>query len=290
MKSKKFKFVKIFGIIIGVFAVILIILNLIIKNISNNLNDISENEISQYFNDYTVNTQNMTAFVKGTGKITSFNIQTLDISAYSDVKEKFINDGDMVTAKQRILRAIIDGYSQNINSPIDGMYFEIEQNNQMVYQIYDLKNVGIEMLVSENDVALLKEGQKAFVKITALNKEIEGNVSYISKIPQDGKFKVKVKIEYTDEIKFGYGVSVKILVAEKENVLVIPYNTLQMDNENKYYVIKSEYKKDFYKSYINNTIIPEKAKTYVEVGIITNNQVEITSGLKSGDVVEEWNM
>lgn len=290
MKSKKFKFVKIFGIIIGVFAVILIILNLIIKNISNNLNDISENEISQYFNDYTVNTQNMTAFVKGTGKITSFNIQTLDISAYSDVKEKFINDGDMVTAKQRILRAIIDGYSQNINSPIDGMYFEIEQNNQMVYQIYDLKNVGIEMLVSENDVALLKEGQKAFVKITALNKEIEGNVSYISKIPQDGKFKVKVKIEYTDEIKFGYGVSVKILVAEKENVLVIPYNTLQMDNENKYYVIKSEYKKDIYKSYINNTIIPEKAKTYVEVGIITNNQVEITSGLKSGDVVEEWNM
>lgn len=290
MKSKKFKFVKIFGIIIGVFAVILIILNLIIKNISNNLNDISETEISQYFNDYTVNTQNMTAFVKGTGKITSFNIQTLDIPAYSDVKEKFINDGDMVTAKQRILRAIIDGYSQNINSPIDGMYFEIEQNNQMVYQIYDLKNVGIEMLVSENDVALLKEGQKAFVKITALNKEIEENVSYISKIPQDGKFKVKVKIEYTDEIKFGYGVSVKILVAEKENVLVIPYNTLQMDNENKYYVIKSEYKKDFYKSYINNTIIPEKAKTYVEVGIITNNQVEITSGLKSGDVVEEWNM
>ncbi len=288
MKKKKFNWVK--GIIIVVVIVVIIVVIGIgaFSSVSKNIDSINETEMGFYFTDYTVKQQNMTAYVKGTGEITSFNIQTLDVPTYSNIKEKYVNDGDMVTAKQNLLRAIVDGYSQNITSPIDGMYFETESNGMKVYQVYDLKNIGVEMFVSENDVASLKVGQKAYVRITALNKEVEGSISYISKLPTDGKFKVRVKIEYTDEIRFGYGASVRIVVAEKENVLVIPYKALQMDNDNRYYVIKSEFKEDFYKNFMYNTALPETSKTYVEVGIITNSQVEIISGLQSGDVIEEW--
>ena len=289
MKKKRFKWLKVLGIVVAIIVVLVIIIGAIVNNVTDNISNISESEMGSFFTDYTVKEQNMTAYVKGTGEITSFNIQTLDVPPYSSVKETFVNDGDIVTAKQKLLRAVIDSYSQNINSPIDGMYFETEVNGAKTYQVYDLKNIGIEMLVSETDVASLRVGQKAFIRITALNKEIEGSISYISKLPTEGKFKVKVKIEYTDEIKFGYGASVRIVVSEKENVLVIPYNALQMDNDNKYYVIKSEFKSDFYKNYMYNIAIPEESKTYVEVGTITNSQVEIISGLQTGDVIEEWN-
>ncbi len=288
MKKKKFKWLKVLGLVVVILLVIELIFRIIINNLSDNIGNISETEMSHYINDYTVREQNLTAYVKGTGEITSFNIQVLDIPSYSTIKEVYVNDGDNVVAKQKLIRAVIDGYSQIINSSIDGMYFETEVNGLNVYQIYDLKNIGIEMFVSENEAAKLMVGQKAYVRITALNKEVEGSISYISKLPQDGKFKVKVKIEYSDEIKFGYGASIRIVTNEKQNVLVIPYDALYMEDD-KYYVIKNEFKSDLYKNYTSKIAIPETAKTYVEVGIITNSQVEIISGLKSGDVVEEWN-
>ena len=289
MKNKKKNWLKIILIAGVILFVVIEIVFIIVNSFINNIDNINEADINYYFEEHKVSTQNLTAYVKGTGEITSFNIKNLEIPSYSDIKETFVSDGEIVAAKQKILRGIINGYNQNIISPIDGMYFEVENNGMKQYQIYDLKNIGIEMYVSENDVAMLSIGQKASVHITALNKDIEGSVSYIAKLPTDGKFKVKIKIDYNDEIKFGYGASIKVVVAEKENALVIPYTALQMDNDNRYYVIKPEYKLDFYKNLVYETAIPENAKNYVEIGIITNNQVEIISGLNAGDIIEEWN-
>lgn len=289
MKKKKKNWLKIILITCAILFVVIEVAFIVVNIFTSNIDNLNEADINYYFEEYKVDTQNLTAYVKGTGEITSFNIKNLDIPSYSDIKETFVSDGEIVTAKQKILRGIINGYNQNITSPIDGMYFEVENNGLKQYQIYDLKNIGIEMYVSENDVAMLTVGQKASVHITALNKDIEGSVSYIAKLPTDGKFKVKIKIDYNDEIKFGYGVSVKVIVAEKTNVLVIPYTALQMDDDNKYYVIKSEHKLDYYKNILYKTDLPEKAKNYVEIGIIANNQVEIISGLNAGDIIEEWN-
>ena len=39
---------------------------------------------------------------------------------------------------------------------------------------------------------------------------------------------------------------------------------------------------------INSISLPDTSKTYVEVGTITNSEVEIKSGLQPGDVIIEW--
>lgn len=286
MKKKKNNWLKII-LITGVILFAIVELGIIIANtFIANLNDLNNVEIDYYFNEYVVQEQSFTEYVKGTGIINSFNIKSLDTSEYSEIKEIYVNDGTFVNAKQKIMRGIKDGISQIIYSPISGMYFEDAENKS--YLLYDLSNIGIEMYVSENDVAKVSVNQKAIVRISAINKNVDGVVTYVSKLPSTHGFKVRIKIDYNDEIKFGYGASVKVIVSQKDKAIVIPYNALQMDKNNNYYVVKKEYKESLYNNFYNDVIIPEEAKTYVKIGSITGSLVEITSGLNIGDTIVEW--
>ena len=285
---KKKKWLKVLVIVVIIILIMVIGVLLLLNAVSKTINSTEAIEMDYMFNEYTVENKNITSYVRGTGEITSFNIQTLDVPSYSSIKKNYVSDGATVSSKQKLLQIKMDGVTKTIKSPIAGMYFVTEVNGNKEYKVYDLKKIGIEMLVSENDVAKLKVGQKAIVKITALKKEVEGSVSYISKLPTDGKFKVRVKINYNNDIRFGYGTSVKVIIEEKENVLVIPYSALEMDDDEKYYVIKKEHRIDYYNKKINSISLPDTSKTYVEVGTITNSEVEIKSGLQPGDVIIEW--
>lgn len=286
MKNKKI--LKITGLIFGIITILFIIGIVIMSFIMSKFDEFTEGELSYYFDKYEVSTENLTSYVKGTGEITSFNIQTLDIPSYAKIKENYVNDGDIVSKNQKLMKINSAGYIGVEKAPIAGMFFKVDNGGDFIYQIYDTANLGVEINVNEKDVAFLKVGQKANVKISALNKEIDGVVSYVSKLPVNGKFKVKVKIAYFDELRFGYGVNVKINILEKQNVIVIPYQNLYMDNDNRYYVIKEEYMEEYYNSYMNDTIFADEYKTYVEIGVISNNKVEIISGLSVGDKIIEW--
>ena len=287
---KKNKVLKILAIIVGILFVLYVFGNIVFSIFASKYSKAMDSDIFMYFENYEVTMENLTSQVKGTGEITSFNIQTLDVSNYAKIKESYVNDGDVVTQNQKILSINTDGYVSDVKAPIAGMFFKIDNGTEIKYQIFDTTNVGVEISVNEKDVASLSVGQKAIVKISALNKEVEGSVTYVSKLPVDGKFKVRVKVDYFDELRFGYGVNVKINVAEKQNVMVIPYQALYMDNDNKYYVIKDEYKEEYYNSFILGNNFEEKYRTYVEIGTITNNKVEIISGLNVGDKIVEWIM
>lgn len=290
MKKKKRKWLKILLIVIGIVSILGITINIIVNKVLGNVDNINEADIASNFDEYEVVQENLTVNIKGTGEITSFNIEQILVPTYGVIKEKYVNDGEKVNSKQKLFRILADGYYQNINSSISGIYFELENNGQKEYLIYNLDEIGIEMYVLEKDAALLATGQKAIVKITALNKEVEGTVKYISKLPIDGRFKVKVSIPYTDDIRFGYGASVKIIVEEKQNVITIPYEALEINANNEYYVIKKENKSTLYDNFMYGTEIPEEKKTYVEIGTITNGKVEIVSGLQNGDIVlgSDW--
>ena len=283
------KGLKIFLIIVVLLVIVGVVLGIWAKKVSKNFSDATDLDVAYYFIEDKVEVGTIKSIVKGTGTVTSFNIQKLEIPIDGSVKEKFFNDGDRVSAKQRVLKVLSEGYYKYITTPIDGMYFEVggESTN---YYVYDLTNIGVEMLVSEKDVAKLVVGQKTTVKITALNKEVEGIVSYISKLPSEGsKFKVRVSIPYSDDIRFGYGASVNVILEEKENVLYIPYGALLMDKDDSYYVVKKECRYDYYSYKVSNSSsLPKECKTKVSVGIITNDSVEILDGLKENDIVLEW--
>lgn len=286
---KKKKWLKIVLIIIGIIVGIFIVGSIFISKIANNMVNIEDSEISLYFNEYEVKTENLSSFVKSTGEITSFTIKTLDIPNYAKVTENYVKDGEMVTKKQKILKTNTEGIIKNIIAPIAGMYFKVDSGDETLHQIYDTNDIGIEIAVSEKNIANLQLGQKAVVKISALNKEVEGEITYISKLPDAGKFKARIKINYFDELKFGYGVSVKINISEKENVIVVPYDLLNMDESDKYYVIDAKYKNEYYDAFMSDREISNEFRKYVEIGTITNNKVEIISGLNVGDKILELN-
>ena len=196
---KKKKVLKIIGIIIGVIIALYIIGSIVVSQFSSKIENATNAETSLYFKDYEVTSEKLTTYVKGTGEITSFNIETLDVSEYAKVKENYVNDGDMVTKNQKLFKINTEGYISNVSAPMDRMFFKVDTDLGSKYHIYDINDIGVEITVNENDVASLTQGQKAIVKISALNKEVEGTVSYVSKLPIGGRFKVKIKIDYFEE-------------------------------------------------------------------------------------------
>ena len=101
---KKNKGLKIAGIIVGILVLLFIIGSIAISSIASKFSEAMDGDVSMYFDDYEVTTENLTSQVKRTGEITSFNIQTLDVSSYAKVKENYVNDGDMVTKNQKVLK------------------------------------------------------------------------------------------------------------------------------------------------------------------------------------------
>jgi multidrug efflux pump subunit AcrA (membrane-fusion protein) len=248
----------------------------IANRVKTNLDDFNES-MKWYTKEYTAKKEMITDYVKGTSEVMSFNIQQVNSEGYT-IKEKYVNDGDTVTAKQKIMKINNEYETKTLTSNINGIYFEtIGDMEQKTYVIYDTSNIGVELNVEEKEVVKLALGQKVDVKVVVLNKDIEGTVSYISKLPQSGKYKVRITIPYSDDLRFGYGTTIKVLVKEKE-VLTIPYSCVQY-NGSKYYVLKKE-NRDLYEEDYDDRYLTE-----VQIGTINGKTVEIVSGLNEGDIV-----
>ena len=101
-----------------------------------------------------------------------------------------------------------------IFSTISGRIYIEDGIMGKIYTIYDLDNLGYEILVSEEKVNNLKIGQKVETKLTASNEVIYGRICYISQIPQDEQIKVKVKLDNNEKIKIGYTVKARVLMDE----------------------------------------------------------------------------
>lgn len=154
------------------------------------------------------------------GTLTSFNIEQIDTSYWKNVDEVLVKNEDMVKAEQLLLKTSNSEAKGEISSTIEGKFYVQEQGGKDVYFIYDLNNVGIEIIVDEEDSVKLKLGQKANVSFTGYNELYEGRVYYIQKIPKDEQIKIKIKLDYSDKLKFGTNAKVEILANESvdENV------------------------------------------------------------------------
>lgn len=162
--------------------------------------------------------------IKGSGKLTSFNIEELDIGYWTKIDEIYVKNEEMVKANQKILKVSNSSATGVISSTISGKFFIEENTLKNNYYIYDLDNIGIEIEVEEEESGKLKLGQKAKVKFKAISGTFEGRICYISKIPKDGIIKVKVRLTYEDILKLGCSGNVEILVDEPVDETVKEYD------------------------------------------------------------------
>ena len=141
-----------------------------------------------------------------------------------------------------------------------------------VLTLMDFSRVKIEIDATQQDVARIKKGQPAQLRVTALPDRIfQGRVSIvnITADPVSKKFKVEVTVDNPDLAlrpnTFG---EVSLEVSTHEHALVIPQNAVL---ENRYVFRVKD----------SNTV----ERVELNLGLQNSDRIEVINGLKEGDLV-----
>lgn len=259
-------------IIISVIVIVIIIAIIIGNKIfSNSEMNVQEMNFENFENFEKLEAENYNEVIeevnkiKGSGKLTSFNIEELDIGYWTKVDEVYVKNEEMVKSNQKILKVSNASGIGVVSSTISGKFFIEENTPKNNYYIYDLDNIGIEIEVDEEESAKLKLGQKANINFKSISGTFEGRVCYISKIPNDGIIKVKIKINYEDILKLGCSGNVEILVDEP------------IDENIKEYDIKNSFKK------IGKTKITLKEQPGIQNSIPIEDMIDSIEGMNEFD-------
>lgn len=178
---------------------------------------------------------------------------------------------------QLTVRSDMDGKVVSINK--DAAVATTGVQPQALMQIGTLDSLVVEGKLSEYDTLKIKQDQNVILSSDAMPGESwTGKVSFIAYLPQETtgleeagvQYPVEVTVDTNDmSLKPGFQMVMKI-ITDKREAQTLPLTAVKQE-ENKNYVF---------------TVVDGKAKKQeVKVGLVTDNRIEIISGLKDKDKV-----
>lgn len=256
------------------------------------------------------------------GTVQSISVKQNQKVSFGQVLIKMKND-DVIRAKQSSdLQLENDKTAMDLKTkqledykiiaPIDGVITKISNKvgdtvkpGDELSDVSDPTQMEFDIPVDELDVAKLQVGQKTNITVDALpdttKNPVNGEISKIAVIgiSENGvtTFKVAVKInDNLDKLKGGMNANGEVEVSNRENVLYVPIESITTTNEKSYVMIKKDgatsagtrgeasgkssaaasEKQSYYEGCV---------RTQVQVGVNNDTSIEITSGLKEGDVI-----
>ena len=152
------------------------------------------------------------------------------------------------------------------------------KQGQGLFKIADLQSLWAEFDVYENQIELIKNGQKIEIKINALpNKNIASKVSFIDPILDSKTRTVKLRVDLNNSkglLKPGMFVEGKLNVSMSKSMsLSVPASAILWTGKRSVVYIKSK----------PNESIFEMRK--VQIGTKTGNHYQVLEGLKNGDEI-----
>jgi cobalt-zinc-cadmium efflux system membrane fusion protein len=168
-----------------------------------------------------------------------------------------------------------------VRSPIGGVITEkyaivgeLADPTKNLYTVADLSSVWVMVDINEKDLAKVRKGQEAIVRVGAFpDLNFPGRISHIADVVDDATRTVKARIEVQNtgrKLKPEMFASVEVaLPADMPPVLAVPEDALQ-DMEGKKVVFVTE----------NGTEFEPRP---LELGRASGGQVEVTGGLKEGE-------
>lgn len=270
LKSKQ-KFKK--WLIIGLCIILCVVVigGVIIRNISSNN--------SEYLS-VTTSKETISTYHSFSGYVASAKTQNIMAGKILQVEKIHVNEGDKVsvgtvlftTSDNTQIKSLIDGTVNKIMIEVDQ---QVMSGGQMA-EIVDLDNLEIEVKIDEYDIDAIEVDEKIEVKISSIDKYIEGTISEISRTATSKNgvayFYAIVKLEFDKDIKVGMTAEAKILKEEAKDAVVIPMKAISFDDENNPFVYVSDDNKGIY-------------KVSVIVGITDGKNIEIKSGLHNDQKV-----
>ncbi len=156
----------------------------------------------------------------------------------------------------------------------------VNPGQNRLFRLISLENMYVEADVPENYLSQIKKGTDVKVEIGTLGKEIEGKVTQVgSNInPNNRTFQVQIAIPNPKGmIRPNQIATIKLNDYTAESAVIIPESTIQKNalGESLVYILESNDQKD--------TGIAKKV--IVETGYVYKDSIEITKGLKSGQVL-----
>lgn len=140
-----------------------------------------------------------------------------------------------------------------------------------------IEKVLVKMAVPENEIGMIKKGQKAGFVISALgNKGYEGVITHVGVVADQFSrtYEVKIAVDNTSlEMKPGMVCDVNLQLEGSNQQLIVPYQAVTVDKTGKSYVWRIQ---------PDNKSVE---KTEVTLGVIEQNGIVVISGLVPNDRV-----
>ena len=202
---------------------------------------------------------------------------------------QFLKSKTDFESSQKMVEQMKDRLAKTkIYAPFDGEVDEIISNQgsnlipgvSQILRLVNLDKIYAEASVSEKYISFIEEGTEAIVQVPLLGKEIKSQIIQTGNFinPSNRTFRVEVPVENIDnKIKQNLDAKIKINIYSKKDAVVIPLRIVREDasGKNFVYVMNQDIKEGVYIT----------AKTFISLGNKNNTDVEVTEGLKIGDML-----
>lgn len=185
---------------------------------------------------------------------------------------------DSVRIAQENLKAAV------LYSPIEGLVVSAEPSLAGVniatlnsgYEIVNPATIYFKATADQTEIGSLREGQTGTIFFDSYpNQRIKGEIQDISFTPTKDEtgtvYDVKVVFKDVDnkdyKYRLGMTADIDFVIKQKNNVLMLPNEYVKSDDKGKFVLVGKD-----------------KKKKYVKTGIEGINNIEITEGLREGDI------
>ena len=224
------------------------------------------------------------------GKVKSVNVENgqnvsegniIAIIEATDMELKIAEKQNQVEKYKSQRKELLEG--DTIYSPMKGTILQIDVSEEEVVDrtttlmtVADLDKMKAVIAVDELDITKVKLGQIANITCDAfIGEKFTGKVSKVSLegVNQNGVTTYDLTIEIDDkkQLMSGMNVDVEIIFESRENVLTVPIEALHKINGEYMVTTKDE--------------SGNKTDVKVELGLVTDDAVEIANGLSAGDTI-----
>ena len=202
---------------------------------------------------------------------------------------QFLKSKTDFESSQKMVEQMKDRLAKTkIYAPFDGEVDEIISNQgsnlipgvSQILRLVNLDKIYAEASVSEKYISFIEEGTEAIVQIPLLGKEIKSQIIQTGNFinPSNRTFRVEVPVDNIDKkIKQNLDAKIRINIYSKKDAVVIPLRIVREDasGKNFVYVMNQDVKEGVYIT----------SKTFISLGNKNNTDVEVTEGLKIGDML-----
>lgn len=228
----------------------------------------------------TVRSGDISTYYSFSGNVAVRNSQNINAKVNATVREVYAEQDQLVEAGTPLMRL---SNGDIVKADIAGEVTQVHVSEgdtvsvgAPLVDVVDFEDLQVLIKVDEFDVSAVTAGKEASVTIEALGVSYESTVEHISKEALSSGdvnfYEAKLPAPVDERILPGMKVDVRILNESAEDATLLSMGALQFDAYNKPYV------------YMRNSA-GDTVEVNVGVGIQDGTTVEITDGLRVGDVV-----